>query len=276
MSTTNPNPNQQTSDSGLSQILVPLTATETVKVSLKDVGEGHPVLLLHGGGGPVTVNGFAEQFAADHGADVRVLAPVHPGFDGTERPAALDTIKGLAGLYVKLLDELGLTGVIVVGNSIGGWITAEMAIIDSSRVDRYVIVDGVGIEVAGNAPVDFFSLSPAEVAERAYHDSERYGIDPSKLPPEALRVMAANRDALVVYAGTAMTDPSLVARLAAVTKPTLVVWGEADRIADSDYGRTFAQAIPGAEFRLMRETGHLPQIETPEALIEIIRSFAGR
>jgi pimeloyl-ACP methyl ester carboxylesterase len=276
MSATSLNPNQQPAGNGLSQVLVPLTATETVALSLKDVGEGHPVLLLHGGGGPLTVNGFADQFAADTSSGVRVIAPVHPGFDGTARPVSLDTVKGLAGLYVKLLEELGLHDVTVVGNSIGGWITAEMAILDSSRVGRYVIVDGVGIEVAGNAPVDFFSLSPAAVAEHAYHDPERYGIDPAKLPPAALRMMAANRETLVVYAGTAMIDPSLAARLATVTKPTLVVWGDADRIADPDYGRALAQAIPGAEFTLMRETGHLPQIETPEALIQIIRTFAGR
>jgi pimeloyl-ACP methyl ester carboxylesterase len=64
-----------------------------------------------------------------------------------------------------------------------------------------------------------------------------------------------------------MTDPGLRGRLAGVRVPTLVVWGEADRIADPDYGRAYAGAIPGARFALLRGTGHVPQVETPQLLL---------
>jgi hypothetical protein len=67
-----------------------------------------------------------------------------------------------------------------------------------------------------------------------------------------------------------MTDPGLGARLAGVRVPTLVVWGEADRIADPDYGRAYAAAIPGARFALLRGTGHVPQVETPQLLISAL------
>lgn len=276
MSATELNSNQLSIANGLRRIRVPLTADETVGVSFREVGDGRPVLLLHGGGGPSTVNSFAEQFAADTGSSARLITPVHPGFDGTERPDGLDSVKGLAEVYVRLLDEFDLYGVTVVGNSIGGWIAAEMAILDSDRVSGYVIVDGVGVEFPDHPVVDFFSLTPAEVAQRAYHDPERFGIDPTKLPAEALRLMAGNREALAVYAGATMTDPTLGGRLRSIAGPTLVVWGEADRIADIGYGRALAQLIPGAEFQLMPGTGHLPQIETPGELIRIVRDFAGR
>jgi pimeloyl-ACP methyl ester carboxylesterase len=59
-----------------------------------------------------------------------------------------------------------------------------------------------------------------------------------------------------------------------VSAPTLVVWGEADRIGDPEFGRAFAAAIPGAEFTLIPDSGHLPQIETPDALIKIVWEFA--
>jgi len=65
----------------------------------------------------------------------------------------------------------------------------------------------------------------------------------------------------------------LAARLAGVKVPVLVLWGEADRIADPDYGRAFAAAIPGARFELLKATGHLPQIETPDQLLEAIWAF---
>lgn len=128
-------------------VAVPLSEIGPVDVTLTEFGEGHPILLLHGGGGPLTVTGFAEQFAVDERSHARVIAPTHPGFNGRPGPDALADIPGLAALYVALLDELELTDVTVLGNSIGGWITAEMAIIASPRVSSYVLVDAVGLEV---------------------------------------------------------------------------------------------------------------------------------
>ena len=244
-----------------------------VQVNFSDQGEGRSFLLLHGGGGPLTVNAFAGLLAAERKA--RVITPVHPGFTGTPRPDGLSTVRGLAGLYASLLAELDLRGVTVVGNSIGGWVAAEMALLDTSRVSGFVIVDGVGIKVEGHPVVDFFSLTPRQVAEASYHDPDRFGIDPSKLPPEALQAMAGNRATLTVYAGADMFDAALASRLkAAAATPTLVLWGDSDRIADTEYGRGFAAAIPGAEFRVLANTGHLPQIETPDQLLEAIWTFA--
>jgi pimeloyl-ACP methyl ester carboxylesterase len=71
-----------------------------------------------------------------------------------------------------------------------------------------------------------------------------------------------------------MNDAGLAGRLAGVATPTLVVWGDSDHIADAEYGRAFADAIPGARFQLLRDTGHLPQIETPEQLLEAVWAFA--
>jgi len=243
-----------------------------VELTVTERGAGHPVLLLHGGGGPLTVNPWADRLAgAEH---ARVLTPVHPGFNATPRPAALDSVAALALTYVNLLEALDLEDVTVVGNSIGGWIAAEMAVLGSPRVSSYVLVDAVGIEVPGHPVADFFSLTPAELAARSYHDPATYGIDPAKLPPEARAAMLGNRAAIQVYAGQAMTDPGLAGRLSGVTTPALVVWGEADRIGDPDFGRAFAAAIPGAEFTLLPETGHMPQIETPDALVKVVWAFA--
>src|SRR5580693_6637312 len=99
---------------------VPVTYTES--------GAGQPVLLLHGGAGPFSVAGFAALMSA---AGYRVIVPVHPGFDGTPRPPELTTITGLGAVYASLLRELDLTDVCVIGNSIGGWIAAELALAES-------------------------------------------------------------------------------------------------------------------------------------------------
>jgi pimeloyl-ACP methyl ester carboxylesterase len=146
----------------------------------------------------------------------------------------------------------------------------------SLAASAFVIVDGVGIEVPGHPIADFFALTPRQIAELSYHDPDRYGIDPSKLAPEVLQAMVGNRATLGLYAGTAMSDPTLAERLAAVNKPTLVLWGDSDRIAGVEYGKALARAIAGAEFQMLAQTGHMPQIESPEKLVDAIWSFAER
>src|SRR5512138_2241071 len=129
-------------------------------------------LLLHGGAGPMSVAGFAGLLSSSAPA-ARVLAPTHPGFDGTPRPAALTTVRQLAAYYAEQLDELGLDDVCVIGNSIGGWIAAELGLLRSPRVSRLVIVDAVGIEVPGHPVADFFSLTFDQVMRLSYADPAR-------------------------------------------------------------------------------------------------------
>ncbi|MFI7598620.1 alpha/beta fold hydrolase [Actinoplanes sp. NPDC049681] len=237
---------------------VPVTYTET--------GEGRPFLLLHGGGGPQTVAGFADRLAAERPA--RVITPIHPGFGGTPRPGEVATIGRLAELYVALLERLALDDVAVIGNSIGGWIAAEMALLDTARIGSVTLVDAVGIEVPGHPVVDFFALTFPEIAERSYYEPAKFLIDPGAMTSQQQAVLAGNRAALTAYTEkTSMMDPTLAGRLSAVTIPVRVIWGDHDRIADADYGRAYADAIPGAEFVLLAETGHLPQMESPERLV---------
>ena len=254
-------------------VSVSSVALGQVPVEVTDRGTGRPVLLLHGGAGPQSVGAFANRFAEANG--VRVLTPVHPGFGGTPRPDGLSSVRGLAGLYVALLDELDLTDVTVVGNSVGGWIAAEMALLGSPRVTGVVLVDTEGIEVPGHPVVDFFALDLAQVADLSYYNPDPYRIDPAAMTPAQQEAMAGNRATLAVYGGATMTDQGLAGRLAAVTVPTLVLWGDSDGIVDPDYGRAYAAAVPDARFHVFPKTGHLPQLESPEQLVDALATFMG-
>jgi pimeloyl-ACP methyl ester carboxylesterase/mannose-6-phosphate isomerase-like protein (cupin superfamily) len=243
-----------------------------VPVAYSDRGTGRTYLLLHGGAGPQSVTDFADRLAA--AGPTRVIVPVHPGFSGTPRPDGLSSIAGLARLYTALLEAMDLTGVTVVGNSIGGWIAAEMALAGSARITAAVLIDAVGIEVPGHPIADFFSLTLDQVAELSYQDPGPFRVDPTAMSAEQQAAMADNRAALAVYGGTAMADPGLRGRLGQMSVPTLVLWGDSDRIVDPGYGRAYADAIPGAEFRILAATGHVPQIETPGQLLGAIQGFA--
>ncbi|MFI5938635.1 alpha/beta fold hydrolase [Actinoplanes sp. NPDC051494] len=236
-------------------------------ITYTDNGGGRPFLILHGGAGPVSVAGFGAKLAAERPA--RVIVPTHPGFDGTPRQPGLTGIRDLAGAYVDLLEQLDLEDVTVVGNSIGGWIAAEIALLKSPRVSGVVIVNGVGISVPGHPVADFFSLRLDQLAELSYHEPARFRIDPAALGAQRKAVMLGNREALEMYAGQDMTDPTLRERLGAVTVPVLVVWGLSDRLVDPGYGRAYAAAIPTATWHPLEASGHLPQLETPERMMVV-------
>ncbi len=241
-----------------------------VELKLDEQGSGKPILVLHGGGGPVTMAGIAAHLAqAAH-----VLTPTHPGWNGTARPDWLSGVDDLAMLYLRLLRERGLRDVTVVGSSMGGWIAAEMAVRDAGGlIGRIVVIDGVGVEVAGEKPVDFFALTPRGIAEHSYHDPDRYFADPATLPPERLALIRANIATLKVVAGSSMADPKLLHRLGRVEIPALVLWGESDRIATPAYGRALAAALPQGRFELIARAGHLPQLEQPAATFAAVDSF---
>lgn len=237
-----------------------------VELTLADRDRTRPFLLLHGGAGPGSMVGFADLLAER--THSRVLLPTHPGFDGTDRPESLGTTRDLAAMYVTLLEQLDLTDVTVIGNSFGGWLAAEIALLDSPRVSGAVIVDGIGIEVDEHPMTSVAGLSPAELAALSFHDPSRAQVAPAATPDgPAPSGPSPDVLALIAYAGATMSDPTLAQRLRELDLPVHVIWGASDGIVDPDYGRAYADALPVSTFTVLPSAGHLPQIETPEELL---------
>jgi pimeloyl-ACP methyl ester carboxylesterase len=244
----------------------------TVEINVAETGTGRPVLLLHGGAGPQSVAGLAK--ALSERDSMHVLTPTHPGFGGTPRPDQLNSVPGLAEAYFRLLDQLDLKDVTLIGSSVGGWIAAELALLAGPRLGRLVLIDSGGIALDGYPAVDIFKLRPDELAKLSFHNPAAFAMNPATMTDHQKAGMAANRAALAVYSGPAsMNDPTLQGRLQKVDVPTLVLWGESDRVFVPEFGRAFAAAIPRAEFLLLPNAGHLPQIETPGPVLEAILSF---
>ena len=251
---------------------ITLADGKQVNITVDEYGSGSPFVLLHGGAGPQSVTGFAQRLASQDRAHVYV--PTHPGFGGTTRPEWLNSIGALAESYVALIEQLDLREVTLIGNSIGGWIAAEMALLDSTRISRFILADATGIVVEGQPVTDIFQISLDQLAQLSYHNPTAFRIDPSAMTDAQKAGMAANRQTLAVYGGS-MTDPTLLKRLSAVKTPTLVLWGDSDGIVTPTYGQAYAAAIPTAAFQLLPNTGHLPHLETPDQTLSAIWSFVG-
>jgi pimeloyl-ACP methyl ester carboxylesterase len=244
--------------------------SDTLPLRFSDQGEGRVFLILHGGTGPASVAGLANELSKT----ARAIAPTHPGFDGAPRPDQFARVDDLALAYLDLIERLDLSDVVIIGNSIGGWIAAEMALRKSPRIAGIILLNSVGIDTGSpeKTIVDPMKLAPPERLAHAFHDPSRFAAPPS---PEAAAMMASNQQTLRIYSGELLHDPSLATRLAQMPVPAMVVWGESDRIVDADYGRRFAGSMPGAGFKLVARAGHFPHLERLDEVAALIGDFGG-
>ena len=243
---------------------------DTLPLTYSEQGSGRPYLLLHGGAGPASLSGLAAALASAG----RVLLPTHPGFDGLPRPAGLGSVADLTTLYLLLLERLDLQDVVVVGNSVGGWLALELGLRASPRIAAVVVLNAVGLEpTAATGPIlDPATIAPAERGTASFHDPARYSLAPTS--PEALARMGANQQVLRVYAGEPfMYSPTLRERLPQLALPTLVLWGASDRIVTPAYGQQLAALVPGARFELVPQAGHFPQVEQLPVVLEHLQQF---
>jgi pimeloyl-ACP methyl ester carboxylesterase len=227
------------------------------------------VLVLHGGAGPRSVAGLAAALSQH----AYVIVPTHPGFDGTPRPDATDSVADLAMAYLDLIEELGLDEVMVVGSSIGGWIASEMGVRDNHRrLSALVLLAAVGIEPEPPLEIaDPATLGPVRTGELAFFKPELRP-DPSALSDEQKAGSAANQRTQAIYAALNY-DPKLRGRLHRVTIPVLVLAGVEDGIVPLAYERVLAGSFPRATFRSIPEAGHFPHIEQPGVVFEAIGDF---
>src|SRR4029077_9001781 len=98
------------------------------------------------------------------------IAPDHPGFGATEVPDFIDDVSDLAYFYLDAIAALKLTGVHVVGQSLGGWIGLEMAVRSTQRLRTLTLISAAGIHVKGSSKTDIFIIDPEELARLAYAD----------------------------------------------------------------------------------------------------------
>jgi pimeloyl-ACP methyl ester carboxylesterase len=244
--------------------------------------EAGPILLVHGIN-PIAPSAPFLDLLAAHG---EIVAPSHPGFGNSPRPEDFDTMYDLVRLYLSVLDAIPGERLTMIGFSFGGWIAAEVAVCGHKKLDRLVLVDPVGVKLGGREERDivhFFNTAPEELLRCAWHD-------PSRLPAGAyglgwhsaldaigdaeIVALARNWDALCLYAWRPhMYNPQLKGWLHRIAVPTLVLWGESDRIVTPDYGRAYSGLIPGARFEIIAAAGHHPELEQPHAFVDRVVGF---
>jgi pimeloyl-ACP methyl ester carboxylesterase len=238
---------------------------------VKRAGTGAPMVMIHGGGGSPrflpAMQKLAERF--------EVIVPQAPGFGGGQPPPWLETVADLANFYLEFLDALALRQVHLVGLSLGGWTAAELAIRDASRLASLTLMDAPGIFVPGVQQLDPFLLSDEQALCATYFDEKLADEAIARmLAPENEDVRLANQRTVAKLAWQPrFHDPHLQRWLHRIRIPTLIIWGENDRLFPPVYGAAWARAITGSRLAVLPRCGHLPIQEQPEAFVRLVGEF---
>jgi 4,5:9,10-diseco-3-hydroxy-5,9,17-trioxoandrosta-1(10),2-diene-4-oate hydrolase len=251
-----------------------------------------PLVFVHGLSG--SWPNWLEQLPA-FGADHRVIALDLPGFGHSPMPPQKISISNYARILEHLLDGLGIDAAAVVGNSMGGFIGAELAIAFPQRVERLVLVSAAGLSTHGHrgSKQALAAIRPLErivMASGAWAASKSDAVvRRARLRELALGVVVRHPDRLdpalaaeqVRGAGTpgfvqgleAVIDYEIRERLGEIACPTLIVWGDHDRLISVRDADVFAELIPDSHKVIFGDTGHMAMLERPDEFNALLEQF---
>ena len=242
-------------------------------MDLLAAGAGPPLLFLHGAGGGGRWLPFHEALARRF----EVRAPCHPGHGGSPTAEWIEHISDLAFHYLDLLDELDLPRVHLVGASFGGWIAAEVATMAWDRLASLVLIDPVGIKVDDWIYPFLFAMDVPELVSTVFHQPmAALALAPRDQSTDTLVELYRERTALArVSWNPNLYNPLLRRRLGRIRARTLLCWGEHDRVAPLACAKIWHAEIPRSTLRTFADSGHVPHLEEPEAVVDAIASFCG-
>ena len=260
-------------------------------MNIIDMGSGEPVIFIHGLSG--CWQNWLEQlplFARDH----RVIAVDLPGFGQSEMPIKEISISCYAEAIDELMEEMDIETARIVGNSMGGFIGAELAIQHPERVERLVLVAAAGLSIESIRTerttglrhraenLIFFSLG--HIASRSHQVALRprlraallmlVAAHPQKLPgPLAAQQVLGSGKPGFSDALEAMCRYPLRDRLEKIACPTLIIWGDKDILVPVKDAAIFEELIPDARKIIYKDTGHVSMMERPERFNSDVKAF---
>jgi len=260
-------------------------------VNVIDIGSGPPVLLIHG---LACWQSWFENicfFAREH----RVIAMDLPGFGASPLPLEPISITGYARILDSLCEQLGVERATVVGNSMGGFVGAELAIRFPDRVERLCLAPAIGLNMEwvraerkkniSSRIENFLFFALAWLSIRSDIPVRRQRLrskllalivaHPELLPGALiLAVVRGNGKQIAVPAALeAMTRYPIRDRLGEIACPTLIIWGAEDRLVPVQDASEFEWLIPESRKLIYDDTGHMPNLERPERFNADLRVF---
>ncbi len=280
-----------TTEADLSEV-----STDAGVLRYYDVGDGPPLLMLHGSGPGVTgwrnFGGNLPSFSPSF----RCLVLELPGF-GVSDPTDQHPMLSSAPAVTRLLDALALDSVDIVGNSMGGMVAAQVAIQQPERVRRLITVGGLGRNILSPSPGEGIKLlqdfteepsrdrldawlqsmvhDPATVTDQMREERWAQATEEKTLASARLMYSRAAMEFGLAIQDKSETRP-LWADLHRIQARTLITWGRDDRVSPIDMALLPMRTIPQVELHVFPNCGHWVMIEQREAWERVVLEFLTR
>lgn len=239
-------------------------------------GQGSPALFLHGYEGHPGQAQFLDLLAQSR----KMVTPDQIGFGKSQGFENVHDILDVALAYRELLEQLGGGQTVdLIGHSFGGMVAAEVAAVSPHLVRKLILVNSFGLWLDEKQIPDFFIMMPDELKAATFSDPShesagrvssltQNGMDPGE-------VMIARTHNLSVAAKFMwpIPDRGLARRLPYVKTPTLLVWGQDDKLVPPAYAQAFKNLLPNAQVKLVARAGHYPQLEQPDEFAKAVNDF---
>lgn len=266
-----------------------IVQVQSRKVEVLEAGKGNPLLYLHGF---VDVHGLKPGFMAFHDAlakHARTIAPAHPGVGESDENPDILGIEDMVFHYLEVLDALELKRFDLVGHGVGGWIAAELAARHPEKIARLVLIDAMGLFVKGEPTGDIFMMaqpndggsnrSLRELLFRNPNDGTAKTLVPDgrgDIDEEIRRYQMLRLGSWIGFKPPYFYHRALSSRLHRIGNPSLVVWGDHDKMVPNAHAKRFAELLPGCMgLKTVRNAGHSTVAEQPEETAAYVTEFLG-
>jgi len=248
-----------------------LKAPRLHQARLHREGHGAPVLYLHGAGGYTGRTPFIAGLAETH----EVLVPEHPNFGASADADDLRTVADYAYYYLDWIKARNLGPVHLIGHSLGGWISAEMAVRDCAPFASLTLLAPAGVRVKGIPVGDNFIWGPAEAVRNLFHDQALAEQIIARTPTEEEADQMIRTRLIAARLGwePRWFNPGLEKWLHRITCPTQLIWGANDKLLPAAYAPAWTARIPTVSAHIIDACGHSPHVEHTATTLSLVRSF---
>ena len=232
-----------------------------VKTVVHSAGSGEPVVFFHGAG---TVDGF--DFAEPWADKFKVIVPYHPGFGESGDDPSFTGLHDYIMHYLELFDIIGLDRFHLVGLSLGGYLAARFASEHGHRVKKLALIAPAGIIDPKHPTMDIVAVPGEQIPGLLVSN---FDVLKKRLPAQpdldfiGERYREATTVARLLWEHPA--DPKFMRYLHRIKMPTLIVWGDEDKVIPVQQTETWRKFLPQADIKVYRGAGHLVHLEKPEA-----------
>ncbi len=235
-------------------------------------GDGAPLLVLHDELGDAQWRAWHAELARER----RIIMPLYPGFGVSPQVEWISSLRDLACFHARMLREINLERVDVIGLSFGGWLALEMAVNSPATFGRIMLVAPFGIKPREGEIRDLFMMSTPEYMRASVkHEASAAELADSRPPAQ---IEEARAEAARIAWSPYMHNPSLPHLMRGLRSRMMLVWGEDDAIIAAGTARQYREIAPEIEISTVADCGHHPEIEASRKFVSSARKFltAGR